>query len=74
MSKNPGCETGRRVTLIRRHHGKQGHDRTNGKGEYSIHEKNANGRYFTEIKSSTFFTPGGRQVICSGDHSPTIKV
>ena len=76
-SRNSRCRSGRNVLLKKEMPGKDktvGKDKTNGRGNYSIKEKNPNGTYYTVAKTKRFTTGAGGPVTCDSDRSPKRKV
>ena len=71
------CRRGRTVVLKKVRDGRDktvGTDRTNRRGNYSITQRNANGKYYSVAKKKTFINGQGAQVTCRKDRSPTKRV
>lgn len=69
------CRIGRKVRLVREHHGVVRHTKTKGTaGRWEIFYPNAHGRFYARVLKKSFFAPSGRRVICTSDRSPTLVV
>jgi hypothetical protein len=73
-SSKKKCQTGRLVTLKKRHAGGQGSDSSNRKGNYLINKRKASGKFFTKVSKKVFTAKNGDTIVCKTDTSPTIKV
>ena len=72
VRSDPGCVSGRKLVLKKVKRGRDravGHDTSNGSGEWSIREPNANGTYYAIAKPMSFFTSDGDEVDCLKGHS-----
>jgi hypothetical protein len=69
------CRTGRRVRLVRKHHGVVGHTKSSGRfGNWKIFFPNAQGRFYARVLRKTYFDASGQKIVCLPDRSPTLVV
>jgi 5-hydroxyisourate hydrolase-like protein (transthyretin family) len=81
IDSNKGkCVEGRKVTVYRKKNGnkkKLGSDKTNDKGKFKVGVGDGppkNGKYFAEVKESTFEADDGDRVTCRGETSGSVKI
>ncbi len=79
-SGKSNCIKGRKVNVFRKKNGdkdKLGSDKTNGKGKFSVGVgggKVKNGKYYAEVKESTFQSGSGDQITCLDVKSGSVTI